>query len=436
MRIDSPVPPRETFNVKSYGAAGDGLSNDTAAILAADSAARAGGGVTWFPPGNYVISASATYTHALTTASGSRWMAFPGSATLVVAAASPVGTRAVRVTGDDVLVAGLVLQMADLTDATGFYLSAANRVTLSDLRVTGAARSGGIHIVGGVFDLLVERYTCLVAGYGILALDPATGGRWTFRTLRLDGADGMPRGDGISLNCPTTGIAEVTIDDVVANNYDVVGSNSGFGVALTGISDVLVSNVRSKGCGRNGIHIEDTCDDVVVSGFVVTGHGQAGVEVQAVSGETLRSIRIASGVIRGCCTNPAYSLGNGGLEAGSGAAGFYGGSIRGLVVSDVDVYGTLNGKAGIFTYESRYMRIHGGTLKNNTGPGLSLTTPISSVVSGVLATDDQVAKTQTYGLSLAGSAADCLIHGNNFRGNLTGATIGTAIGETLADNLV
>ncbi len=51
------------FDVKAYGAKGDGVTSDTAAILAAMTAAGTGngagvGGVVWFPPGNYIVTGS------------------------------------------------------------------------------------------------------------------------------------------------------------------------------------------------------------------------------------------------------------------------------------------------------------------------------------------------------------------------------------------
>src|SRR3989344_4600844 len=46
-----------TFNVKAYGATGDGATNDTAAIQAAiDAASAAPGGVVYFPAGTYAIA--------------------------------------------------------------------------------------------------------------------------------------------------------------------------------------------------------------------------------------------------------------------------------------------------------------------------------------------------------------------------------------------
>src|SRR5690242_16008154 len=43
------------FNVKDFGAKGDGRTTDTAAIQKAIDAAHAKGGVVWLPPGDYLV---------------------------------------------------------------------------------------------------------------------------------------------------------------------------------------------------------------------------------------------------------------------------------------------------------------------------------------------------------------------------------------------
>lgn len=53
------------FNVKKYGAAGDGVTNDATAINAANTAAAAvggNGGTVYFPPGTYYIASTLTLT--------------------------------------------------------------------------------------------------------------------------------------------------------------------------------------------------------------------------------------------------------------------------------------------------------------------------------------------------------------------------------------
>jgi len=50
------------FNVKAYGALGDGTTDDTTAINAAISAANTGTGIVFFPPGTYKITSALTFS--------------------------------------------------------------------------------------------------------------------------------------------------------------------------------------------------------------------------------------------------------------------------------------------------------------------------------------------------------------------------------------
>lgn len=50
----------QVYNVKNYGAKGNGTADDTAAITKAIAALPSGGGVVYFPAGNYVISSTIT----------------------------------------------------------------------------------------------------------------------------------------------------------------------------------------------------------------------------------------------------------------------------------------------------------------------------------------------------------------------------------------
>lgn len=55
-----------TFNVKAYGAAGDGSTDDTSAIQAAITAAALVGGIVFFPPGRYKITSTLNVTSPVT----------------------------------------------------------------------------------------------------------------------------------------------------------------------------------------------------------------------------------------------------------------------------------------------------------------------------------------------------------------------------------
>ncbi|MDQ2787221.1 MAG: hypothetical protein M3Y58_19705 [Chloroflexota bacterium] len=56
----TPVYAQTTLNVKQYGAAGDGTTDDTAAIQAAIDAVPASGGTVLFPPGTYIVAPKKT----------------------------------------------------------------------------------------------------------------------------------------------------------------------------------------------------------------------------------------------------------------------------------------------------------------------------------------------------------------------------------------
>src|SRR5262245_51090855 len=49
----------QVFNVKAYGALGDGVADDSEAIADALAAAPASGGIVYFPPGRYLVGDAA-----------------------------------------------------------------------------------------------------------------------------------------------------------------------------------------------------------------------------------------------------------------------------------------------------------------------------------------------------------------------------------------
>jgi hypothetical protein len=67
----------QVFNVKAYGAVGNGTTDDNAAIVATDAAAGAVGGTVYFPPGTYRTS------HPLVPSSGVTWQGGPATITVL-----------------------------------------------------------------------------------------------------------------------------------------------------------------------------------------------------------------------------------------------------------------------------------------------------------------------------------------------------------------
>src|SRR5690348_6472302 len=75
---------RASFNVRDFGAVGDGRAIDTPAVnRAIDAAAAAGGGTVWFPPGHYLCYTIRLKSHVT--------LAIDAGATVVAADQPPSG---------------------------------------------------------------------------------------------------------------------------------------------------------------------------------------------------------------------------------------------------------------------------------------------------------------------------------------------------------
>ena len=72
LRVEVEDPwPEEIFNVRRYGAVGDGIADDAPAIQGAlDAAGAGGGGVVYLPPGSYLINSTLTTVHPRTVVRG------------------------------------------------------------------------------------------------------------------------------------------------------------------------------------------------------------------------------------------------------------------------------------------------------------------------------------------------------------------------------
>lgn len=112
-KLNGNGPFANVYNVKSFGAAGDGATDDSAAITAAITAAVAGGTV-WFPKGAYL-------TGPLTISSNAT---LAGDGATVTLAASATATLLTITSKTNVTVRGLTLDGGDTTDYYAVYVAA------------------------------------------------------------------------------------------------------------------------------------------------------------------------------------------------------------------------------------------------------------------------------------------------------------------------
>lgn len=357
------------YDVQEYGAAGDGVTDDTAEINAAVAAAElAGGGVVYLPEGTYLISSEILIDDDHVTVCGAG-----RSATII------------KTTGNHSIIRA----------------SAAVGVTVRDLQVLGdgdAAKTlqRGINF-GGVTDGLVHNVWVKNAGYdGILLLNNNT--RCSVSDCRVSGC----QDDGINIGGD--------------NASDTVGCS---------VTGCVVSD-----CANTGIHISDRSSHTTVSGNTISGC-DVGIDTYTSDVSWRDQFNTITGnTIAGCTTNginifASYenTVSANTIEGGAYGVRVQGGDrsiITGNVIKDTTTYGFrvesssdvavssnlfLGATAGV-RIESPRVQFTGNIMRSVTNP-VVLTNPADySVVS------DNVITGAT-GHNIEIQAQDCVINGNN-----------------------
>jgi len=119
------------FNVKRFGAIGDGLHDDTLNIQAAlNATAAAGGGTVYLPPGTYVVSSA-----LLLTASGVSVVG-AGRTTTIIKNTS-AGGDCLSVSGSDVAIDSIGISATGSTGAGIVLAASVARLTFTTFSVTG-----------------------------------------------------------------------------------------------------------------------------------------------------------------------------------------------------------------------------------------------------------------------------------------------------------
>lgn len=288
-------------NVKSFGATGDAVTNDTAAIAAAYAAVSSNGGVLYFPPGSYLVT-SLTFATAKNVA--------------LVGAGVGVSTIFTTSTGSDMIAvsgASIYFEMRDVTlfsaaarTATTYLLSvtSASRVWITDARVTsslgrcislnscGAAylsNTEGLSTNGTTGDCVLRSYaTCLGLDNCIFQTGTTALGRsptvWigggTSSSLRIANCifgGGGPQtsltmssiaDNGASFAVATTTPHGFSVDDlVVIRNSGVAAYNSMWRISNIG-SATIFSVTATLGAGNVLVAVAD-CVQSVGAAFLV-----------------------------------------------------------------------------------------------------------------------------------------------------------------------
>lgn len=267
------------FNVKDYGATGDGSTNDTSAInLAIAAANSASGGIVYFPAGTYIVASPLTTPVSYTVIKGI------GMGSIIKLSSSWSGSQVFNLTNSNVTITGLTfiggpnITASPNPAANMIQLTAAQYCTISD----------------------IDSYYC--NGYIIQAAGNATRG---VQGLVINNIRGNKNGYGIH----TLGHSASTyaIQAMISNIYmqqvslgDVLLIEDSYDVQITSVNSAVVGSVASN---ASDLHIKGECASIFASSLDVGVYpSQPGLTpcilIEAGSNGTPSNIHINNGIVQ------------------------------------------------------------------------------------------------------------------------------------------
>lgn len=220
----------QVFNVKAYGATGNGSTDDTAAIKAALAAVPSGGTI-FVPAGTYKVSAPLIIPPGVTFQGSTRTLWFP----------SEGGT-------------------------TNGVLAPASRI-MPSASFTGVNAIGSTTINGVV--ALIEKAT---GGYS------AASGNQTIANITVDGAN-LPGGNAYDAYIVYGSVMGVTMSNCGGTNVGGHGLETAF-AAVNGegygfLNEIDMSHCVFYNCGGDGMHLVATADSTFTACHVIACTGNA-----------------------------------------------------------------------------------------------------------------------------------------------------------------
>lgn len=300
------------FNIKNYGAMGDGSTDDTAAINATFTAAPAGSSI-FFPPGNYLVSGPINVTKTLTVHG-------PG---VIVKDATTVTGGIVWITAANV---DWSVSVTD-THASAVYGVVFFQVPdgyLHDCTLDGAGKTICARLAG-TDRMCVSNVTINNANIGMILAAPSDGAviednrvtNWAMHGIQIIGnASGtitnlrvtgnrvkQPVGNSVQYPLIINDTSGTVIDHLTISENIVIGNgnihtattNNGTSdqISVNNSTNVTVLGNTSAAGGDMGMTIEN-CQHVTVSGNVIESPQTAGFAIWdsqdvTVNGNTVRN---------------------------------------------------------------------------------------------------------------------------------------------------
>ncbi|MFJ8538188.1 glycoside hydrolase family 55 protein [Streptomyces sp. NPDC093591] len=340
-----------SLNVRQeYGATGNGVTDDRAAIQSAiDAAAVAGGGIVYFPKGVYRISDSLVLKTGVTL-QGAHSIAWPNRFTTPLCSIRPMftfaGECAISILGDDI------------TGAPGVE----GNVRVFDIDIDGSAINGGsvsgIHAQGHVLDVVIARVSIKQFSHNGIHTNVGDGTQpphdWFMDSVVAYNNGGygfsMSMTDGYIRNC-------------------IAAANGGDGWLMGPFGSLTFDSCQALFNTGHGLNIGGGTQvgNLTVTGFLTDRNGQDGIHLGSSTGTGSPPF-----VLAGITCNRDGRNGNAG---GGGFAGLRVQGcanpivINGLVVNtgvDDDATGTNSPQYGARFSTAAYVQVNGGYVHGNT----------------------------------------------------------------------
>jgi parallel beta-helix repeat protein len=259
-------PPSGVISVLAYGAVGDGVTDDTAELQAAITAAATVAGTVLIPPGTYKIS------DALTVPAG---VTITGTGTIHQVTS---GKNGLNITGSNVTIEGITLLGRH---ATGTYSAYENAINVNGSAVTDIRVSDVTMTLWGFYGVYLRFTTrflitgCTISwcGYSGISTLSSSFGQITNNRIHDIGPGTADNMYGIALsyqNAEDPDSTDIVVDGNVISNIAWEGLDSHGGKHLTFSNNIVLAcrnGIMVGGAYKNGHHMLP--EDVTITGNVI-----------------------------------------------------------------------------------------------------------------------------------------------------------------------
>jgi len=400
------------YNVRDYGATGNGTTDDTAAIQdAIDAAGAASGGVVFLPPGTYIVSDTLTFYYPR--------VFFRGAGMWNTKLKRTTDYGETIIFGGGQTGTGNVLSDTGISDLT--IESAGLMTSGAHIRYSGVARHQlkGIYLLQGFIGIRAEALTAAYWSDIYCVFTNLFGGTATGRRYLQFGA--------------ASSYSHKSCGDLFITNFNVRGNTSGqvteFGINIDAADGIWFENGHVGNSTEANIRIGGPTTDMINLVFfsnVMTDEGTGyGLLLESYASLGFRSIKFVNCMIKSGGT-PAW--GTGGIVVAAGC------TVSGLSFDNCTV--TEYGRTGVTlaSTDSNMITFSNCTVRGNgrntadTYAGYSILADVSSVVisggSSGKAYDSGGTGTQSYGVQFSTGHSNVLVDGVDLTGNSLGSAIG------------